>query len=489
MNNSERKQVISLLKTVKSAIEHAKNNMVQSVLLINDSCDALNSISAFLNEKEPEYNTEYILELIKRLKGYNNLDINSKKQLLIYSDKAIEKIIKNLVNVKKKTKIKALFLPYKASMWTSLESVWKAANEDENCETVVMPIPYHDLDNQHNKIKIHYEGEEYPSYVPIRKFWEYDIAEERPDVIFIHNPYDDTNTLTRIPDEYYSRNLKKYTDMLVYIPYHTTYKYNMNKDDILFNTNSIVRRYADKIIVENDDVKEKYEQVSNYGDVLALGSPKFDAIYNMRKDGFEGVEKWKECISNKKVFLLTTTLSFYTRKKKQALEIILKIYSDIVRRDDCVLIWRPHPLEESWIRNSIPELFNVYQEVKENFIKYTNTFIDSSEEYRTVLFIADAVFTTHTSLVNEFMAMGKPVYIIEETINTAGTKSLINDKYNYHLEDKDINEYMEDVLNGNEDALYSKRIEAFNESVKNAVDGSCGKEVYKTIKNELEKIL
>ena len=35
----------------------------------------------------------------------------------------------------------AVFLPYKASMWDSLESVWKAADEDPDCDAFVIPIP------------------------------------------------------------------------------------------------------------------------------------------------------------------------------------------------------------------------------------------------------------------------------------------------------------------------------------------------------------
>ncbi len=34
-----------------------------------------------------------------------------------------------------------VFLPYKASMWTSLESIRKAVSEGTDCEAVVMPVP------------------------------------------------------------------------------------------------------------------------------------------------------------------------------------------------------------------------------------------------------------------------------------------------------------------------------------------------------------
>ena len=51
-----------------------------------------------------------------------------------------------------------VFLPYKASMWDSLESVWKAADEDkEHCIAYVMPIPYADLTSEHTVAEWHCE--------------------------------------------------------------------------------------------------------------------------------------------------------------------------------------------------------------------------------------------------------------------------------------------------------------------------------------------
>ena len=38
-------------------------------------------------------------------------------------------------------------------------------------------------------------------------------------LFYIHNPYDDWNLVTCVHPRYFSANLKKYTDKLVYIPY------------------------------------------------------------------------------------------------------------------------------------------------------------------------------------------------------------------------------------------------------------------------------
>ena len=44
---------------------------------------------------------------------------------------------------KVKVRLEVVFLPYKASMWDSLESIWKAADEDPDCDAYVVPIPYY----------------------------------------------------------------------------------------------------------------------------------------------------------------------------------------------------------------------------------------------------------------------------------------------------------------------------------------------------------
>ena len=59
----------------------------------------------------------------------------------------------------------------------------------------------------------------YPDYVPITKYDEYDFEGRRPDMIYIHNPYDNNNYVTSVHPFFYSGNLKKFTDKLVYIPY------------------------------------------------------------------------------------------------------------------------------------------------------------------------------------------------------------------------------------------------------------------------------
>ncbi|MGO5155332.1 hypothetical protein ACTQ2W_02945 [Ligilactobacillus ruminis] len=83
---------------------------------------------------------------------------------------------------------KVVSMPYKASMWDSLESVWMAADKDERCEALVVPITYYELDNNQNPIKKVNERNLFPEYVNAVNDEEYDLENDLSDIIYIHNP-------------------------------------------------------------------------------------------------------------------------------------------------------------------------------------------------------------------------------------------------------------------------------------------------------------
>jgi len=163
------------------------------------------------------------------------------KELGELLDIAYDEIQKNI-----QEKLEILFLPYQVSMWDSLESVWMAAKERGDLDCYVVPIPYYDVLPDNSLGNIHYEGDKYPDYVPVTSYLKYSIEARRPDVIFFHDPYDEFNRVTRIPEQFYSKNLKKYTDMLVYIPYFVSEEggpaeYQCYTSGVLF---------ADRVIVQ-----------------------------------------------------------------------------------------------------------------------------------------------------------------------------------------------------------------------------------------------
>lgn len=201
-------------------------------------------------------------------------------------------------------KKEVVFLPYKASMWDSLESVWKAADADKDCNTYVIPIPYYDKNPDGSFGQMHYEGDRYPDYVPITSYKEYNFEKNRPDVIFIHNPYDNCNRVTSVPPAFYSKKLTNYTETLVYIPYFLLDEIRPDDDEEIermrhFCTMPGVMN-ADKVVVQSENMKQVYikvlmdviddhsEAAKKYlnSKILGLGSPKIDKVLEARKEDY-----------------------------------------------------------------------------------------------------------------------------------------------------------------------------------------------------------
>ena len=212
----------------------------------------------------------------------------------------VENSIKNDIKVR----LEIAFLPYKASMWDSLESVWMAADRDPDCDAYVVPIPYYERNADRSFGTRHYEGADFPNYVPITNYEEYCLAERKPDVIYIHNPYDQGNYVTSVDPRYYSGELKKHTDCLVYIPYYATAGGMSEGQSLCLSYFNV-----DYIVVQCEKMIEFFDPRVPREKFLPLGSPKFDKIIRRCQNPPEPPEEWKEKMKGRKVYFYNTSLN------------------------------------------------------------------------------------------------------------------------------------------------------------------------------------
>ena len=228
MRKIQKQQAEELVRQMEEAHdqirEYMKQNNIQSAMELLEDCQSgAISLGTLIENTEGEGHPivslleeycELTYQIHEDLAEGTELNANKPyKQLK-------QKLIKILNGIKNDIKIRyeAVFLPYKASMWDSLESVWRAADADPDCDACVIPIPYYDKNPDGSFREMHYEGNDYPDYVPVTWYEDYDFAERQPDMIFIHNPYDEYNLTTSVHPFFYARNLKKYTDKLIYVP-------------------------------------------------------------------------------------------------------------------------------------------------------------------------------------------------------------------------------------------------------------------------------
>lgn len=333
-------------------------------------------------------------------------------------------------------KKEVVFLPYKASMWDSLESVWQAADADENTDAYVIPIPYYDKNPDGSFREEHYEVDLYPEYVPITRFDEYDFENRRPDMILIHNPYDGFNYVTSVHPFFYSENLKKFTDELIYIPYFVLGEIDPDNPDAVKSmehfclTQGVM--HADKVIVQSENMKKIYVNVLTdfmkehtgkntraYWEkkILGLGSPKFDKVMNTRKVDVTVPEAWRKVIEKedgswKKIILYNTSVQAlldHKEKMNRKIRDVLRVFKE--NREEVALLWRPHPLIEATIQSMGLEGGDEYREIVKDYRAEGWGIYDDTADLDRAIALSDAYYGDGSSVVQLCRERGMPVMV------------------------------------------------------------------------------
>lgn len=317
------------------------------------------------------------------------------------------------------------FLPYKASMWDSLESVWQAAAEDPDYDVYVVPIPYYDKKEDGSFGQYHYEGGNFPDHVKITDYRSYDLESRRPDIIYIHNPYDNHNFVTSVAPEFYAVNLKKYTGCLVYIPYCVYEEFPSPDQE---ETVEFCSRYitpglllADKVILQSENFRcavvgallrycgkdrEFWEKK-----ILALGSPKYDSL---QYEGLLIKDEWKKIMTKsdggrKKVIFYNTSLNSLLKHGKRMNQKIRSVLNlCYVHRKECMLLWRPHPLMKATIQSMIPALWEEYAKIVEEFREDGWGVYDETPDFHAAIAASDIYYGDYSSLMLLYQFTGKP---------------------------------------------------------------------------------
>ncbi len=319
-----------------------------------------------------------------------------------------------------------VFLPYKASMWDSLESIWRAAAEDPEWDVYVIPIPYYDRNSDGTWGEMHYEGKDYPGEVPITPYDTYDIRARHPDVIFIHNPYDGGNSVTDIPPEYYSSDLKGNTELLCYVPYFITMG-GIGKHMCLLPA----CLHADKIFLESERVKKIY--VESFAEVRAglgeyfrrksevLGSPKIDKIFGLGQSGGgrEGIPQ------EKKIILFNSSISGLLKNPEGWLMKLHRVIRIFQTKQEAVLWWRPHPLIEATINAMHPGLYKKYREIVDEFMESNIGIYDDSMDMYRAIAVSDGYYGDRSSVVQLYGLTGKPILLEDILPENALSKDIL----------------------------------------------------------------
>lgn len=454
MRKAQKQQIEETIRQMEEAHNEMKRcieqkNAVQAQELLLDCQNAAVAIGTLIEDTEGEGHPavtvlEEYCELVYQIHEYLSLDssVNANK---IYKSLR-QKLIKAQNSIRNEIKVRreVVFLPYKASMWDSLESVWKAADADLDCDAYVIPIPYFDKNPDGSFKEEHYEGNQYPDYVPITRYDQYDLEGEHPDVIYIHNPYDECNYVTSVHPDFYAKNLRNYTDKLVYIPYFILGEIEPDNQVAIdgmkhfcFTPGTI---YANQVIVQSENMRQIYineyikaaKKAGLSGEhtdrkflekkFLGTGSPKLDKVLNTKKEDLEIPWEWLKIIEKldgswKKIIFYNTSVGAllqYGEKMLAKMELVFEIFKE--NKDEVALLWRPHPLIQATIESMRPQLWEKYKEIRDRYIEEDWGIYDDTSDVDRAVVLSDAYYGDGSSVVRLCREKGKPVMMQEVTL-------------------------------------------------------------------------
>lgn len=445
MGKAYRKQILNILdllnkmnEEIQKAILSQRVQFAQQLLI--DSQEAAislgNSIEKQIGEEAKTVKAlEEYCEILFRL--YDALSQKNQVKVLLKNLQDQCRQIGRYVEDEFPDRYEMVFLPYKVSMWDSLESVWKAADEDPDCDAYVIPIPYYDKNPDGSFRSEHYEGDVFPKNVPIMHYTDYDFENRHPDVIFIHNPYDQYNYVTSVHPSFYSDKLKEYAEKLVYIPYYVSSEINPDSREAIEGragfvlTNGVINSHL--VIVQSENIKKLFVNVleknipevsRSYWEnkILGLGSPKLERVNNVQRDDEKLPEVWKKIIYTelgvrKKVVLYNISISSLLQNPD-----MLNKIKDVLRffksSEEMALWWRPHPLYESTLASMRPQLLEEYQKMVNRYRQEAWGIFDEGVDLEWAIAETDAYYGDKSSVVQLYREAKKPVLIQNVLVKT-----------------------------------------------------------------------
>ena len=167
--------------------------------------------------------------------------------------------------LEKEWKRQIVFLPHRAKHLASLSPLIDALKESGDYDCKIIPIPYYDRLGDGSLSDMHYEGEDFPKEYEIGDYRSFNFAVELPDAIVINSPYDECNQVFTVDPFFYSKEMKKFTRKLVYIPYFVTDEIDAKSEEdgkAFVNMDYYVTVpgvfHADLTIVQSKEMKKAY---------------------------------------------------------------------------------------------------------------------------------------------------------------------------------------------------------------------------------------
>lgn len=187
-----------------------------------------------------------------------------------------------------------LFLPVKAKHFGSMRMAYEMEAATPDTDVYVMPLPYYYKEYDGSfKDEMHIDTEEFiKANIPVTDYSRFDLSLLCPEKIYINSAYDEYNMAVSVDTRFYARNVKKYTEKLIYIPYFKLMEFDRANYPCWYNMQyyctvpGVVM--ADKVYVQSENTRKVYIDKLNEW----VGDEKYTDIWEQKIDVYnESCEK------------------------------------------------------------------------------------------------------------------------------------------------------------------------------------------------------
>ena len=311
------------------------------------------------------------------------------------------RITDKLIEIHGSTDFSIAFLPYKRSMWNSMESVYeecKASGAEVHC----MPIPYKCL--KENK-ELDFVTSDFALFGDIAEPIEMltDV-----DYIAIHYQYEDHNKVTGMLPQYFTKALKdKYNCKIIFLPYGV----GMGSGHFALQPGC---RYVDYAFLEDENNAERFiagwltQGIDFNGRCFGYGSAKLDAAVKGEK---VIPSEWLFHLEDKSVTLVCNSLGPFLTDPITRLNLYQNTIAHELEQGRAV-IFRPHPLLRQTIKSMVPDMMELYNSLLLWMSMQRNVVVDESEYLERAIAISNRMISDPSSVLTMYHTTGKPSEVL-----------------------------------------------------------------------------
>ena len=264
------------------------------------------------------------------------------------------------------------------------------------------------------------EDMNYPEGVVTDTPESYDVSKRRPDIIITQFPYDGTDTGLTIDERFFTSNLIKCTDRLIYVPHLVPEDPAFEDDKLTAALASYIEQpaciFSDEIILHSERLKETYVKK-----LTSLSGDNTDEYWKNKirvlertvdkSCKVEALEDIAEKQKGRKIILYHLSAGFLVRHGDKAIDKLKRSLEIFKENSDKVYTVISLPAEMDQLRELMPDVTDRLLKTLEDYRGSDFCFLDDKKVFLQHLNNVNGYFGDAGTLARRCVCLGIPVML------------------------------------------------------------------------------